>query len=186
MGPANRLDWRALSSRRNAAAQRRRARPAQESPSDGHLRTACLTATPCDIGNGLPSFGVREGTRGPRGDRGAAVVPGASRRGAEGVEDGKTAVREHNDIRHAVRAVADHQHGSDRWWEAVRHAQQVNGDHMADEEQNFIPPFKDAVEAARRDEMGMEWLKLHDEHDGARDLSGEDADPQAVVESNVS
>ena len=103
----------------------------------------------------------------------------------DGVDDGKTAVREHNDIRHAVRDVAGHEVGSTSWWDAVATAQQVNGDHMAEEEREFIPTFKESVDADRRDELGMEWLKLHDEHDDAQGLSGEDADPQAVVDADA-
>lgn len=101
-----------------------------------------------------------------------------------GVEDGKTAVREHNDIRHAVAAVEEQDLGSDPWWDAVGRAQQVNGDHMAEEEREFIPEFKASVDAARRDELGMEWLRIHDEHEHARGLSAEDADPQAVVDTD--
>jgi hypothetical protein len=103
----------------------------------------------------------------------------------DGANDGKTAVREHNDIRHAVHAVGEHEVGSEAWWDAVRNAQLVNGDHMADEERHFIPDFKESVDAERRDALGMEWLKLHDEHEHAQGLSGEDADPQAVVDSDA-
>jgi iron-sulfur cluster repair protein YtfE (RIC family) len=101
------------------------------------------------------------------------------------VSETKTAVREHNDIRDAVRGVAEHQVGSDPWWNAVENAQQVNGDHMAEEEREYIPEFKDGVDADRRDQLGMEWLKLHDEHDHARGLSGADADPQAMVDAEA-
>ncbi|WP_375498464.1 hemerythrin domain-containing protein [uncultured Jatrophihabitans sp.] len=103
----------------------------------------------------------------------------------DGVRDGKTAVREHNDIRQSVRDVAEHEVGSEPWWDAVGNAQQVNGDHMAEEEREFMPEFKAAVEADRRDQLGMEWLKLHDEHEHARGLSGADADPQAVVDAEA-
>ncbi|WP_375484757.1 hemerythrin domain-containing protein [uncultured Jatrophihabitans sp.] len=103
----------------------------------------------------------------------------------DGVADGKAAVREHNDIRQAVRAVADHEPGADSWWAAVGQAQQVNGDHMAEEEREFIPEFKEAVDSERRDELGLEWLKLHDEHEHAAGLTGDDADPQTVVDTDA-
>ena len=103
----------------------------------------------------------------------------------DGAEDGKEAVREHNEIRHAVADVADHELGSDAWWDAVGRAQQVNGDHMAEEEREFIPEFKGAVDAELRDELGMQWLRLHDEHEHANGLSGSDADPQAVVDADA-
>jgi Hemerythrin HHE cation binding domain len=98
-----------------------------------------------------------------------------------GAADGKTAVREHNDIRHAVAAVGEQEVGSEPWWEAVRSAQEVNAEHMADEEREFLPSFKDGVDADRREELGMRWLEFHDTHTGAQGLSGEDADPAEVV-----
>ena len=54
---------------------------------------------------------------------------------------------------------------------------------MAEEEREFIPDFKNNVDEARRDELGLHWLKFHDDHDHAAGLSGADADPQAVVEA---
>ena len=56
---------------------------------------------------------------------------------------------------------------------------------MAEEEREFLPEFKDAVSPDRRDALGMEWLKLHDEHEHARGLTSEDADPQAVVDTKA-
>ena len=103
---------------------------------------------------------------------------------AEAVEDGPdeavTAVREHNEIRHAVRAVTGTP-GADDWWDAVRHAQEVNAAHMAEEEREFIPDFRDGVDDERREELGMRWLQFHDDHDRARGLDGADADPEAVA-----
>lgn len=96
-------------------------------------------------------------------------------------EDGEAAVHDHNEIRHAVAAVEDHTAGDEAWWDAVRAAQQVNADHMAEEERDFLPPFKAGLDGDEREELGMRWLQFHDEHDGARGLSGQDADPAAVV-----
>lgn len=100
---------------------------------------------------------------------------------ADGEEEAVTAVREHNDIRHAVRDVEAHESGADDWWETVRTAQQVNAEHMAEEEREFIPDFRDSVDEQRRDDLGMRWLEFHDDHDRARGLDGRDADPAAVA-----
>jgi iron-sulfur cluster repair protein YtfE (RIC family) len=97
---------------------------------------------------------------------------------AEGVHD-------HNEIRHAAAAVAEHQVGSDGWWEAVRHTRQVNADHMAEEEVDFFPPFKEAVDDEQREALGMRWLAFHDDHEEAEGLSGEDADVGEVVATEV-
>ena len=96
-------------------------------------------------------------------------------------EDGEAAVHDHNEIRHAAAAVSEHAVGDDTWWAAVRAAQEGNADHMAEEERDVQPPFKAGLGEDEREELGMRWLQFHDEHDGARGLSGEDADPEAVV-----
>lgn len=102
----------------------------------------------------------------------------------DGAAEGVHAVYDHNEIRHAVAAVCTHEVGSDTWWEAVRATQQVNADHMAEEEREFIPSFKEGtsdLQDEAREELGMRWLQFHDEHEHAQGLSGQDADPEAVV-----
>ena len=107
--------------------------------------------------------------------------PVLAKESEEGAEEGKHAVHDHNEIRHAAQAVAEHDVGSEGWWEAVRNCQRVNGDHMAEEETEFLPEFKAAVDDERREELGMRWLEFHDVHEDAEGLSGEDADPEEVV-----
>ncbi|MDT0262903.1 hemerythrin domain-containing protein [Jatrophihabitans lederbergiae] len=104
---------------------------------------------------------------------------------AEGAAESEEAVREHNDIRHAIQAVTGHEVGSEDWWQAVRATQDVNATHMADEEREFLPDFKQAVSDERREELGMSWLQFHEEHDKARGLSGEDTDPQDVLDASA-
>ncbi|MCW2605164.1 MAG: uncharacterized protein JWN61_3299, partial [Pseudonocardiales bacterium] len=60
----------------------------------------------------------------------------------------------------------------------------VNADHMAEEEREFLPDFKESVDDDRREELGMLWLQFHDEHPHADGLTSEDADPEAVVTSD--
>ncbi len=99
----------------------------------------------------------------------------------DGVAEGERAVHDHNAIRHAAAAVDEHEVGSPGWWDAVRQAQDVNAEHMAQEERDFIPDFTASVDADERGELGLRWLQLHDEHEGGAGLSGEDADPAEVV-----
>jgi hypothetical protein len=94
-------------------------------------------------------------------------------------------VHDHNEIRHAAAAVGEHDVGSEAWWEAVRNARQVNADHMAEEETEFFPPFKEAVDDEQREALGMRWLAFHDEHEQAEGLSGEDAEVAEVVATEV-
>lgn len=106
------------------------------------------------------------------------VLAGATPRGAaEGVD----AVRDHNGIRHAVQAVGRQQVDSETWWQAVRAVQEENAEHMAEEEREVVPHFRRGVDEARREELGMRWLQFHDEHQDARGLPGDDANPEEVV-----
>ena len=105
--------------------------------------------------------------------------------GSEEADDARTQVHDHNEIRDSVRAVAEQEVGSEVWWTAVRNAQEVNAEHMAEEERESLPSFREAFAAEQREELGMRWLQFHDEHEGARGLSGEDEDPDALVEAAV-
>src|SRR3954451_19351596 len=49
----------------------------------------------------------------------------------EEVED---AIKDHNEIREAIRAVRRHEPGSAEWWTGVWEARKANDDHMAEEE----------------------------------------------------
>lgn len=97
-------------------------------------------------------------------------------------DDTKHAVKDHNKIRDAVRAVADHEVGSDAWWDAFRAAREETVEHLEEEEHDVLPPFQAEVHEELRTQLGMAWLKFRDDHERARGLSGEDKDPEAYVE----
>lgn len=96
----------------------------------------------------------------------------------------KHAIHEHNEIRDAVRAVADHEAGSESWWDAVRHAREVNAHHLDEEENEILPEFRESTEESHRSDLGMRWLQFHEEHERAKGLSGADKDPEAYVEQH--
>jgi len=56
-----------------------------------------------------------------------------------GAAEGRRAVKDHNEIRHAAAAVTGLDAGSEAWWTAVHGAQQVNANHMAEEERGCHP-----------------------------------------------
>ena len=104
---------------------------------------------------------------------------------ADGEQETAEGVHDHNEIRHAAAAVQEHEVGSEDWWEAVSTARQVNADHMSEEETDFFPPFKEAVDDEQREALGMRWLAFHDEHEQADGLSGGDAEVAEVVATEV-
>ena len=99
-------------------------------------------------------------------------------------DDTVHAVKDHNEIRDAVRSVAEHELGTDAWWESFRAAREATTEHLEEEEHDVLPPFKDSVDGDKRTELGMKWLEFHEEHERARGLSGDDVDPQEYVEEH--
>jgi hypothetical protein len=98
--------------------------------------------------------------------------------------DTEHAVRDHNEIRDAVRAVGDHEVGSEPWWEAFRAAREATVEHLGEEENDVIPPYKEQVDAGTRTRLGEQWLAFLERHEGARGLPGEDKDPEEYVAEN--
>ena len=99
--------------------------------------------------------------------------------------DTEHAVKDHNEIRETTAAVDEHEAGSDAWWEAFRTCREATVDHLAEEENDVLPPFQEQVSAGHRDALGMRWLEFHEQHEGAKGLSGETVDPEAYVEEHA-
>jgi Hemerythrin HHE cation binding domain len=113
----------------------------------------------------------------------AVFYPHVVRQLPEGDDETEHALHDHNEIRAAAQAVTGQEPGSDAWWEAVRHTQEVNGDHMAEEEHDILGDFKERIGQEQRDELGLAWLQFHEDHDRAAGLSGEPEDVEAYVEA---
>jgi len=110
------------------------------------------------------------------------LYPSVVRADEQTAQEAEHAVRDHNEIRHSVQAVQQHAAGSQTWWRAVLAAQQVNEDHLQEEERDVLPTFRDNVEPARREQLGQQWLDFHRDHEQAQGLSGRDTDPHSVTE----
>ena len=98
--------------------------------------------------------------------------------------DTEHAVKDHNEIRETTGAVDAHEVGTDAWWEAFRTCREATVEHLAEEEDDVLPPFQQQVSAEHRDALGMRWLEFHEQHEDAEGLSGETVDPQAYVEEH--
>ena len=99
-------------------------------------------------------------------------------------DDTEHAVKDHNEIRETTQAVDQHEVGTDAWWEAFRAAREATAEHLAEEENDVLPPFQSQVDAEHRDALGMRWLEFHERHEDAKGLSGDTVDPQAYVEEH--
>ncbi len=96
------------------------------------------------------------------------------------------AVKDHNEIRETTRKVDDHEVGTDAWWEAFREAREATVEHLGEEEQDVLPPFKDSVSEDKRGELGMRWMQFLDEHQDAKGLTRDEPDPKEYVEEHSS
>ena len=96
-----------------------------------------------------------------------------------GEEETLDAIGDHNEIRDAVAAVGGHEPGSSDWLAAVATANQVNGDHMAEEEREGLTDFRRFASLQLRHDLAVAFAAYE-----ARNYQGVepvDKDPVAYV-----
>ncbi|HXW43519.1 MAG TPA: hemerythrin domain-containing protein [Streptosporangiaceae bacterium] len=89
------------------------------------------------------------------------------------------AIRDHNEIRDAIAAVAGHKVGGQDWRDAVGAVNVANGDHMAEEEREGLTDFRRRVSLAERHELAVRFAAYEARHiTGVRPV---DKDPEEYV-----
>ncbi|HWG64716.1 MAG TPA: hemerythrin domain-containing protein [Streptosporangiaceae bacterium] len=89
------------------------------------------------------------------------------------------AIHDHNDIRDAIAAVPQDDVGSEGWFGAVETVNQVNGDHMAEEEREGLTDFRRETGLQLRHDLAVAWVGFE-----ARNYAGVqpvDKDPLTYV-----
>lgn len=100
---------------------------------------------------------------------------------AESVEEEvEDAVKDHNQIRQAVRAADDHEVGSDGWWTSVVDANVYNSDHMGEEERQDLADFRQQASLELRHEIALEFIRYQAKK-AADGIEPVDKDPQDYV-----
>jgi hypothetical protein len=100
-----------------------------------------------------------------------------------GVDDEvEDAVKDHNEIRDAVRRVRDHEPGSEGWWTAVWEARKANDDHMGEEEREDLLDFRHHADLQTRHDIAVQFLTFEAKHYAGVPLR--DKDPEEYVEQN--
>jgi hypothetical protein len=97
----------------------------------------------------------------------------------EEVED---AIKDHNEIRDAIRAVRRHEPGSTQWWTAVWEARKANDDHMAEEEREDLLDFRHHADLQTRHDIAVQFLTYEAKHYAGIPIR--DKDPQEYVAEN--
>jgi len=82
----------------------------------------------------------------------------------EGVDETKDAIKDHNEIRDAIRDAGRHPVGSADWWQATHEARKQNSDHMAEEEREDLPLFRRTADLALRHDLAVRFLVHEAEH----------------------
>jgi hypothetical protein len=104
---------------------------------------------------------------------------------ADDVEDEvEDAVKDHNEIRDAVKAAEGHEVGSESWWNAVIDARIANDDHMAEEERQDLADFRRHADLQLRHEIAVRFLTFEAQH-ATGDLEVHDKDPEKYVADNA-
>lgn len=99
-------------------------------------------------------------------------------------DETEDAITDHNSIRGAVRVAAQHEVGSEKWFEAVIQARTENGEHLDEEEREAMPDFIKSASLGRRHELGMQWLRFYADHQAGKGIDGKDKDADAYIEQN--
>jgi hypothetical protein len=89
------------------------------------------------------------------------------------------AIGDHNDIRDAVAAVADHEVGSDGWYDAVAKANEANSDHMAEEEREGLTDFRRNAGLQLRHDLAVAFAAFEATH--VAGVTAVDKDPESYV-----
>ena len=101
----------------------------------------------------------------------------------EAVEETLDAIKDHNEIRDAIAAVAKTKIGSAAWREAVLAANKANGDHMAEEEREGLTLFRQKAALAERHDLAISFIGFELEHlEGVKPVN---SDPEKWVEEHA-
>lgn len=73
-------------------------------------------------------------------------------------------VKDHNDVRDALRATHDHEVGTEGWWTAVWEARKANDDHGGEEEREDLLDFRHHADLQTRHGIAVQFLTSAAQH----------------------
>jgi Hemerythrin HHE cation binding domain len=104
---------------------------------------------------------------------------------SDAVEDTEDAIRDHNDIRDAIRDAQQHSVGDEGWWNGVHATDKANTEHMEEEQEGPLREFDEFASPEEQAEVAASFAAFEIEHAGARGISIEDKDPKRYIEENT-
>jgi hypothetical protein len=92
------------------------------------------------------------------------------------------AIHDHNEIRDAIADVMNHPAGTPPWWAATTKLNEVNGDHMAEEEREGLSDFRQHASLDLRHRLGLAFSIFESRH--ATGIKAQDVNPEEYVEKH--
>ncbi|GAB7126187.1 hemerythrin domain-containing protein [Silvimonas sp. JCM 19000] len=100
----------------------------------------------------------------------------------DAADETRDAIKDHNELRQAVAAVAQYHVATEEWYAAVAKANEANGDHMAEEEREGLTDFRRTASLALREKLAVQFVAFEAQH--YRGVKPVDKDPQQYVEAH--
>ena len=91
-------------------------------------------------------------------------------------------IKDHNQIRDAIRESVGRAVGSDGWWAAVRKTNVANSDHMAEEERDDLADFRRNAPLQLRHDIALAFATFEAEHVDGVEVA--DRDPERYIEEH--
>jgi len=101
----------------------------------------------------------------------------------DAADETKDAIKDHNQIRDAVAAVAGHAVGSPEWHAAIAQANLANRDHMGEEEREGLTDFRRNAALQERHDLAVSFAAFEAMH--ITGIAAVDKDPKAFVEDHT-
>ena len=102
----------------------------------------------------------------------------------DSVGDTEDAIRDHNEIRDAIKDAEGHAIGEEAWWKAVEDANKANTEHMQEEEEGPLREFDEVASEGEQAAMATAFAAFERDHAGRRGVSTKDKDPERYIEEN--
>ena len=97
-------------------------------------------------------------------------------------EETEDAIKDHNEIRDGIAAVAKEQVGSEAWFKAVASTNKANSEHMGEEEREGLTDFRRQASLQLRHDLAVAFAAFEASHrTGTKTI---DKDPKTYVEQN--
>jgi hypothetical protein len=110
--------------------------------------------------------------------------PHVLKRSENAEDETEDAIRDHNKIRDAIADAGRHAVGSDEWWAAVWQTRRENSEHLAEEEDEVLPDFRQHADLELRAKLGAQWVGFYADHPSGRGLEFRDKQPEKYIEEN--